>query len=99
MAKSIQRVETSSRAGGHTINLEWPERYISVIAGVKVGLSGVKHLFSHPLTSILKIGAGGYLLHRGVTGHCELYTLAGKTGTGSVSETIHTSLINSSCGL
>ncbi|GAA4309011.1 SRPBCC family protein [Mucilaginibacter gynuensis] len=63
------------------INLNWPERYISIASGIKLGLSGFKNLFKSPFSSILKIGAGGYLLTRGVTGHCELYTKIGKTTT------------------
>lgn len=63
------------------INLNWPERYISIATGVKLGISGFKNLFKNPFTSILKIGAGGYLLSRGVTGHCDLYTKMGKTNT------------------
>ncbi|MDB5115037.1 MAG: Polyketide cyclase / dehydrase and lipid transport [Mucilaginibacter sp.] len=61
-----------------TINLNWPERYISIAAGVKLSFSGLSHLFTSPFTSILKLGAGGYLLNRGVTGHCAIYSQIGK---------------------
>ncbi|RYZ99200.1 MAG: DUF2892 domain-containing protein, partial [Sphingobacteriaceae bacterium] len=70
---------TAPEEGG--INLTWPERYISIAGGVKLGISGFKNLFRSPFSSILKIGASGYLLTRGVTGHCELYTQMGKTST------------------
>ncbi len=60
------------------INLNWPERYISIALGVKLGLSGFKNVFKSPLTSFLKIGAGSYLLNRGISGHCDLYEMAGK---------------------
>jgi uncharacterized membrane protein len=60
------------------INLNWPERYFSIATGVKLSFSGLRHLFSSPLTSILKLGAGGYLLNRGVTGHCAIYSRIGK---------------------
>lgn len=92
MATLIQYIETQPRTDEDIINLKWPERYLSVIAGVKIGFSGIKHLFSSPFTSLLKIGAGGYLLNRGLTGHCDLYTLAGKTDTGPVTEAIRTSV-------
>ena len=65
----------------NSINLTWPERYISIAGGAKLGASGFKNLFKSPFSSILKIGAGGYLLTRGVTGHCELYTQMGKNTT------------------
>jgi uncharacterized membrane protein len=73
------------------INLEWPERYISIAAGVKISLSGLKNIFSSPLTSILKVGAGGYLITRGLTGHCELYTKMGKNSTEPVNVNIRSS--------
>ncbi|GAB3930677.1 SRPBCC family protein [Mucilaginibacter myungsuensis] len=75
------------------INLKWPERVISVVAGVQIGLWGFKNLFKNPGSSILKIGAGGYLLGRGITGHCELYDMAGKTSLEPVSVNINTSVI------
>jgi uncharacterized membrane protein len=60
------------------VNLNWPERYISIATGVKLTFNGLSNLFSSPLSSILKLGAGGYLLNRGVTGHCAIYTRIGK---------------------
>ncbi|WP_345955899.1 SRPBCC family protein [Mucilaginibacter sp. PAMB04168] len=74
-----------------SINLEWPERYISIAAGVKISLSGLKNVFSSPFTSILKVGAGGYLITRGITGHCELYTQMGKNSTEPVNVNIRSS--------
>jgi uncharacterized membrane protein len=73
------------------INLNWPERYVSMAAGVKLSLSGFRHLFSSPFTSILKLGAAGYLFNRGVTGHCELYSQMGKTSTDPVNISIKSS--------
>ncbi|HTH81709.1 MAG TPA: SRPBCC family protein [Mucilaginibacter sp.] len=60
------------------INLNWPERYISIATGVKLTLNGLKNLFSSPFTSMLKLGAGGYMLNRGVSGHCAIYSKIGK---------------------
>ncbi len=60
------------------INVNWPERYISVAAGVKLAFSGLGNLFSSPLTSLLKLGAAGYLMNRGMTGHCAIYKKIGK---------------------
>lgn len=60
------------------INLNWPERYISVGIGAKLLFSGFKGIFKHPFVSFLKLGAGSYLLDRGISGHCSLYDLAGK---------------------
>jgi uncharacterized membrane protein len=92
MATVIQLIEEQPTVRRQEINLKWPERYLSVITGVKVGLSGIKHLFSNPFSSIIKKGAGGYLLNRGITGHCELYDIAGKTSTQPMNATISTSV-------
>jgi len=37
------------------------------------------------------MGAGGYLLNRGVTGHCELYTQIGKNSTDPINVNIRSS--------
>lgn len=73
------------------INLAWPERYISIASGVKLAYSGFRHLFKSPFSSIIKLAAGGYLLNRGVTGHCELYSQVGKQTTGPVNINIRSS--------
>lgn len=77
--------------GDDRINLNWPERYTSIVGGVKLGWSGFKHIFSAPFTSILKIGASGYLLNRGITGHCELYKRIGKLSTNPININIRSS--------
>ncbi|MES2274809.1 MAG: SRPBCC family protein [Bacteroidota bacterium] len=93
MATLTQYIDGHSLANQHQINLKWAERYLSVISGVKVGLSGFKHLFSSPVTSLIKIGTGGYLLNRGITGHCGLYEKVGKTNTEPVKVAIRTSVM------
>jgi uncharacterized membrane protein len=75
------------------INLKWPERYISIAGGIKLGISGFKNLFSSPFTSILKLGAGGYLLSRGITGHCEMYSQIDKYMTNPVNINIRSSFV------
>jgi len=75
------------------INLSWAERYTSIIGGARLGLSGFKHIFSSPFSSILKIGAGGYLLNRGITGHCEIYDRIGKHTSHPVNINIRSSVI------
>jgi uncharacterized membrane protein len=78
-------------SGNDLININWPERYISIAAGVKIGLSGIKHIFRSPFSSLLKIGAGGYLLNRGITGHCELYSQIGMRTTDPININIKSS--------
>jgi uncharacterized membrane protein len=71
-----------------TINLEWPERVASVALGTRMAFGGLSRMFRHPLRSAIRIFAGGYLVQRGVTGHCELYTRLGKTTTEPVNVNI-----------
>lgn len=71
----------SVNADNITINLDWPERYTSVLVGASLFSSGLKNLISHPLTNLIKSAAGGYLLYRGLTGHCPLYSSIGKYNT------------------
>ncbi|WP_448698970.1 SRPBCC family protein [Mucilaginibacter sp. AW1-3] len=70
------------------VNLEWPERVASVALGTRMAFGGLSRMFRHPLRSALRIFAGGYLVQRGVTGHCEVYTRLGKTTTEPVNVNI-----------
>lgn len=64
-----------------TINLDWPERYASVLMGISLFASGIRRLTDRPVLNIVKSVAGGYLMYRGVTGHCPLYASIGKYNT------------------
>jgi len=86
---ALQRVPHHN--GSAAINLNWPERYISIAAGVKLSFSGIRNLFKSPFSSILKLGAGGYLVNRGISGHCDLYSRAGKLSTAPVNINIRSS--------
>ncbi|GGH05284.1 SRPBCC family protein [Mucilaginibacter phyllosphaerae] len=74
-----------------TLNLSTAERTISIATGVKLALSGFKGLFKSPFASIIKLGAGGYLLNRGFTGHCDLYARMGRNSTEPVNVNIRSS--------
>lgn len=88
---ALQQINNSSGTAREDINLNWPERYVSIATGVKLAYSGIRHLFSHPFFSILKLGAGGYLVNRGITGHCELYSQIGKHSTDPMNVNIRSS--------
>ncbi|MDR3695004.1 SRPBCC family protein [Mucilaginibacter sp.] len=88
---TIVRMNGYNTAPEEKINLNWPERYISVAAGVKLGFSGLRNLFKSPFSSLLKLGAGGYLMNRGITGHCELYSQMGKDSMAPVNINIKSS--------
>jgi uncharacterized membrane protein len=74
-----------------SLNLSTAERTISIASGIKLALSGFRGLFKSPFSSIIKLGAGGYLLNRGLTGHCELYSRMGRNSTEPVNVNIRSS--------
>lgn len=75
------------------INLSTAERTVSIATGVKLALSGFRGLFKSPFSSIIKLGAGGYLLNRGITGHCDLYQSMGRNSTEPVNVNIRSSFL------
>lgn len=70
-----------NNAANHSnvINVGWPERMISAVGGVLLVSSGLSHLGHTPVKSFLKTLLGGWLLYRGASGNCALYTSLGKT--------------------
>lgn len=62
-------------------NVAWPERYVSILAGITLFSSGIKKIVKNPVKNLVKTAAGGYLLYRGLTGHCPLYSSLGKYNT------------------
>lgn len=62
----------------NVVNVSWPERMISTTLGTLLLTNGVGNLFRNPLSSLAKTAVGGYLLYRGASGNCALYTLLGR---------------------
>ncbi|WP_158288346.1 SRPBCC family protein [Mucilaginibacter psychrotolerans] len=85
---NINRYRGPAKEQGASINLSTAERTISIATGTKLALSGLKGIFKSPFSSIIKIGAGGYLLNRGITGHCDLYSAMGRNSTEPVNVNI-----------
>src|SRR3569833_226947 len=75
------------------LNLSLPERYTSIIGGAMLSYSGLKNIFKSPVSSIIKLGAGGYLLNRGLTGHCELYSRLDEYTSAPVNINIRSSFV------
>lgn len=59
------------------INVNMPERVVSVIGGALLLLSGIRSVSSSPLSGFIKLAAGGTLLLRGTSGHCPFYKATG----------------------
>jgi uncharacterized membrane protein len=63
------------------INVSWPERMISSTIGALLFTNGVGNLFSNPLSGLVKTALGGYLVYRGASGNCALYSMLGNQGS------------------
>lgn len=59
------------------INVSWPERMVSTTLGALLLTNGVGNLFRNPISAILKTAVGGYLVYRGASGNCALYSMLG----------------------
>jgi len=74
-------------------NVNWPERYISIIGGAMLGYSGLKDIKSSPVSSLIKLGIAGYLLNRGITGNCVVYDQLDKYMATPVNINIRSSFV------
>ena len=70
------------------------ERMVSVGVGAFLLSSGLNNLTRRPIKGLLRTLVGGYLVYRGVSGHCPAYSAVGKTKGVS-----HTPAINIRTGL
>jgi len=53
-------------------NVGKTDRIISVGTGAYIFFKGVTNLFSSPILALTEVGVGAALLHRGITGKCEI---------------------------
>ncbi|RYY84897.1 MAG: DUF2892 domain-containing protein [Chitinophagaceae bacterium] len=60
------------------VNVGQTERLFSTAMGAFLLSSGLSNLFRHPVNGLVKTAIGGYLLYRGTSGNCPLYTAIGK---------------------
>lgn len=73
------------------INVSWPERMISTTVGALLLTNGVGNLFSNPLSALVKTALGGYLVYRGASGNCALYSWL---GMGEAGQQVHAGSVN-----
>lgn len=81
--------------GTNIINVDWQERVLSAGIGGYLLAAGLRNLTKRPLKGILQTAIGGFLLYRGSSGNCPVYTSLGKTqdATHASSVNIRTSMI------
>ncbi|HYF32214.1 MAG TPA: SRPBCC family protein [Chitinophagaceae bacterium] len=75
--------------GTNIINVGWQERVLSAGVGGYLFAAGLKNLTKRPIKGLLQTAIGGFLLYRGSSGNCPVYTSLGKTGDAT-----HASSVN-----
>lgn len=86
---------TPAEGNSNQVNVGYNERIISAALGAFLLSSGLGNLTRHPLNGLIKTALGGYLLYRGTSGNCAMYSALGKTKGVSHTQAINirTSLI------
>jgi uncharacterized membrane protein len=74
---TIQHIEADHRRA----NVAKPERLTSLVAGGTLALMGLTR--RTPAGLALALVAGGYLVYRGASGHCDLYEVLGVNAAGA----------------
>ncbi|HUH32841.1 MAG TPA: SRPBCC family protein [Daejeonella sp.] len=63
------------------VNVNMPERILSILAGAVITYKGLKQITNHPVIALQEAMVGGILLYRGATGVCPIYSRLGKDST------------------
>jgi uncharacterized membrane protein len=71
--------EFQPHEGSGIINVSQSERIASAAIGAWLLSSGLNNLFKSPIKGIIRTALGGFMLYRGASGHCPLYSSMGKT--------------------
>jgi uncharacterized membrane protein len=77
----------------YSVNVNLPERLVSVFAGSLLFASAVRNMFNSPKWALTEATVGGFLLLRGTTGNCPLYRQLGRDTNKIESINIKQSLI------
>lgn len=59
-------------------NVNQLERVLSVASGTFIFYKAITNIIKHPYIALQEAAVGGYLVYRGVTGHCAIYESLGK---------------------
>jgi uncharacterized membrane protein len=70
------------------VNVNTGERVVSIAAGAFVFYKALTGVFKHPIFALQEAAVGGYLLYRGATGYCPIYSKIGKDTTDPEAITI-----------
>jgi uncharacterized membrane protein len=76
-------------SSSNMINVNTDERILSASIGAFILSNGLGNLFSSPLSGLLKTALGSYLIYRGASGNCALYSALGREGTAMHSGSVN----------
>ncbi|MVT10492.1 SRPBCC family protein [Chitinophaga tropicalis] len=62
----------------NVLNVSKQGRIASIVSGALLTTSGINNVTRHPIRSLFRLVAGGYLLYRGISGNCPLSAYAGR---------------------
>ncbi|HEY1023632.1 MAG TPA: YgaP-like transmembrane domain [Sphingobacteriaceae bacterium] len=62
-------------------NVNQVERILSITGGSYLFYKSLTNIIKHPYIAIQEAAVGGYLVYRGLTGHCAIYSSLGKDTT------------------
>jgi hypothetical protein len=65
-------------------NVSKSERILSIGSGGFIFLKGISNLFAHPLLALAEVTLGAFLVHRGITGHCEVKPMIDQPGDPAI---------------
>lgn len=80
---------TLNLSSSNMVNIGTDERVLSAAIGALILSNGLGNLFRHPLSGLLKTALGSYLIYRGASGNCALYSALGNEGTA-----VHSGSVN-----
>ena len=72
--RDLERYNSTPRGLSLQVNVSWSERLASIAAGAQLLSGTFKNITAHPFRNMILSAAGGYLVYRGVTGNCPLYS-------------------------
>lgn len=80
--------------GTNIINVDWQERVLSAGVGGYLLAAGLRNLTRKPIKGVIQTVLGGFLVYRGSSGNCPVYSSIGKTSdaTHATSVNIRTSM-------
>jgi uncharacterized membrane protein len=80
---------TALYESSNVLNVSKQGRVASIVSGALLTTSAINNVDKHPIRSLFRLIAGGYLLYRGISGNCPVSAAVGRRSTDK-----HTTAVN-----